>query len=286
MSHPQPLSLDPALVRRAHLATFAVFALNGVAFAAWAGRIPTTRDLLGVSPRELGFVLLAGSIGAIVGLPLAGSIASRIGAAKAVLLASAVFCSSLVAVGSVIQYTHSPVATAAVLFVLNLGIGICDVSMNLEGAAVEHRLGRSTMPHYHAAFSLGTVLSALVAAGFTRLDVPISLHLAGVAALAFVGIAAAVRRYLPHSVEDEPDNSTTGNSSDNPVVEGSEAPTFARFGPRQAWTEPRTLLIGLVGLVAAFTEGAANDWMSLAFVDGHQLPEWAESSASRCSWRR
>ncbi|MDO5711843.1 MAG: MFS transporter, partial [Micrococcales bacterium] len=28
-------------------------------------------------------------------------------------------------------------------------------------------------------------------------------------------------------------------------------------------------------LVAAFTEGAANDWISVAFVDGYDLPTWA-----------
>lgn len=35
-----------------------------------------------------------------------------------------------------------------------------------------------------------------------------------------------------------------------------------------AWLEPRTLLIGLVVLAAALTEGAGNDWLSLAVVDG------------------
>ena len=62
--------------------------------------------------------------------------------------------------------------------------------------------------------------------------------------------------------------------------------TGARLGPartrrrhprasRSAWLEPRTLLIGLVTLVAAFTEGTANDWLAVAFVEGHDLPAWA-----------
>src|SRR5690606_34557444 len=36
----------------------------------------------------------------------------------------------------------------------------------------------------------------------------------------------------------------------------------------RAWLEPRTLLLGVVVLAAALTEGAANDWMALAVVDG------------------
>jgi hypothetical protein len=36
-------------------------------------------------------------------------------------------------------------------------------------------------------------------------------------------------------------------------------------------TESRSLLIGLMVLAAAFAEGAANDWMAVAFVDGHGI---------------
>jgi MFS family permease len=34
-------------------------------------------------------------------------------------------------------------------------------------------------------------------------------------------------------------------------------------------------MIGLVVLAAAFTEGTANDWISVGFVEGHELPRWA-----------
>ena len=45
--------------------------------------------------------------------------------------------------------------------------------------------------------------------------------------------------------------------------------------PKSAWLEPRTLMIGLVVLAAAFTEGTANDWIAVAFVEGHGVPAWA-----------
>ena len=35
------------------------------------------------------------------------------------------------------------------------------------------------------------------------------------------------------------------------------------------WKEPRTLLIGLIVLGMAFTEGSSNDWLSYAMVHGH-----------------
>lgn len=42
-----------------------------------------------------------------------------------------------------------------------------------------------------------------------------------------------------------------------------------------AWREPRTLLIGLFVLVAAFSEGSATDWVAIAFVDGYGVSEAA-----------
>ena len=53
------------------------------------------------------------------------------------------------------------------------------------------------------------------------------------------------------------------------------APTTTPPGPSRArptggaWREPRTLLIGVMAMAASFTEGTANDWLAVAFVDGH-----------------
>ena len=38
--------------------------------------------------------------------------------------------------------------------------------------------------------------------------------------------------------------------------------------------EPRTLLIGLMVLALALTEGTANDWLALALVDGYGVEPW------------
>ena len=47
----------------------------------------------------------------------------------------------------------------------------------------------------------------------------------------------------------------------------------ARLPLRAAWREPRTLLVGLLVLCFAFTEGTANDWLAVALVDGHGTSE-------------
>ena len=47
---------------------------------------------------------------------------------------------------------------------------------------------------------------------------------------------------------------------------------------------PRTVLIGLVVLGAAFTEGSANDWIAIAAVDGHGVDKSTGAHRARaCS---
>ena len=50
------------------------------------------------------------------------------------------------------------------LAIFGLGIGACDVSMNVEGAANERALDRTVMPLFHAMFSGGTILGAALGA--------------------------------------------------------------------------------------------------------------------------
>lgn len=258
MSPAPPTDEDPRDLRRATRATYAVFAAAGGAFAAWAGRIPAVKTELGLTPGQLGLLLLAGSAGSLVGLPLAGRVASAIGVARTVLLGAALTLAGLVALGPVIERTGSPAWTGAALFVALFGIGQWDVAMNLHGADVDRRGGTNLMPRFHAAFSLGTVASALAAAALARAGVSLTAHWVAAAAVIGALVAVAVRAFLPGPPAAPAD---------------ARSPGQARAG--SAWLEPRTLLVGVVVMVAAFAEGSANDWISLAFIDGHRQPEWA-----------
>jgi MFS family permease len=46
-------------------------------------------------------------------------------------------------------------------------------------------------------------------------------------------------------------------------------PTGSAF---RRWLEPRTLIIGVFVLAFAFTEGAGNDWIGVAVIDGYHAP--------------
>lgn len=247
-------------LRAASTAVYAVFALAGVLFAAFAARIPEVKAALGLTAGELGFTLLAISLGSLGGLPLAGWLVHRQGTARTVAAGIVAAAAGMSLAGFAVDLWDSRLWIFLALCLAGLGIGSWDVSMNIEGAAVERRLGRSIMPRYHAAFSAGTVVSAVAGVGASRGGIPVAVHLLAAAALVLGVGLWSVRRFLP-----------------DPDAEPAEATPAATRGPglRAAWREPRTLLVGFVTLAAAFTEGTANDWLSVAFVEGHGVEPWA-----------
>lgn len=231
-----------------------MFGANGFMFASWMSRVPAVRDTFGLTPGQLSVLLLAISAGSLIGLPLAGRITQRFDARAAVCGGAVVSLSGLVAAISAVALAPNNLWLLPGLFACGLGIGIWDVAQNLHGAAVEHRMGRSIMPWFHAAFSGGTVVGALGGVAAIALGVPVTAHLLAVAAVAAAVILGGSATFV-RAVE-EPD----------PVD-----PAAPAAPARAAWTEPRTLLVGVMVLAAAFTEGTANDWLAVAFIDGHGI---------------
>ncbi|MEW2385177.1 MFS transporter [Micromonospora sp. NPDC047707] len=254
-------TVTPRQVRAARTGVAVVFALNGLAVASWFARVPAVREGLDLTAGRLGLLLLAMSAGAILAMPTSGLVAQRLGTARTVVLATLLVALGLAVAGVSAGTVGSLGGVAIGLFALGYGSGTCDVAMNIEGAAVERRLGRTIMPRFHAAWSLGSVAGAGLGAGAARLGVPVSVHLALTAVVVLAGTVLGARAFLP-AAETAPAADTT-------------SPATRRRALLAAWREPRTLLIGLFVLVMAFAEGSANDWVAVAFVDGYDLSEAA-----------
>ncbi|MCW2862008.1 MAG: putative transporter [Actinoallomurus sp.] len=240
-----------AQVRAAGRATYVAFIGSGFAFASWAARIPQVRDRLHLQPSELGLVLLAIAAGSVIALPLSGPVLTRLGSRRTVGVMSLFLAAGLGV--AALGYLYGVVPLVAGLFLVGLGNGAWDVAMNVQGARVEQHLGRSIMSRFHAGFSLGTVAGALIGAAMVALRVPVTAHLLGVAVVVAVVVPVSVRRFVPDH---------DGNTADEAGPAGSWT----------AWTEPRTLLIGLFVLAFAFAEGTGNDWISVALIDDHHAP--------------
>jgi fucose permease len=137
---------------------------------------------------------------------------------------------------------------------MGVGNGAWDVAMNVQAAVVEKLLGRAIMSRFHAGFSIGTVLGAGLAAAMVALHVPVVAHLVFIAVVLAIGVPFAAHGFLP------------------PVVHAEHAGQSSSKRAFAAWTEPRTLVIGLFVLCMAFTEGTGNDWLSIGVIDGYHTP--------------
>jgi MFS family permease len=236
-----------------------VFALNGFLYATLLSRVPDLREGLDLANGPLGLLLLAIAAGSIVALPSAGRLVERWGATAVVRAGGVLGALGLMGAGACAEESVGSVAGTAVgLFTYGVGSGVWDVAMNVEGAEVERRLRRTVMPRFHAGWSLGSVAGAGCGVAATAADVPIVVHLALLSVLGLGVTLTAASRFLPTA----------------PHAAGVTPPRG-----RSAWTEPRTLLIGLMVLTFALAEGTANDWLSLAVIDGHGTPRWVGVAA-------
>lgn len=231
-------------------ATFVVFGINGLVFASWAARIPAVTETLQITSGQMGTLLLCTAIGSLLALPTAGLVVGRIGTANTVRFGG--LLAALAGVGIALSLSAASIAgTAVALFFFGIAIGLWDVAQNIEGADVEHKLRRTIMPQFHAAFSGGAFIGALVGAGLSNLGVGLPLHLLVIVAVVLLVTMVAPRYFLPHLAAPVP-------------ADGEAKPAK---GP-SAWRDSRTLLIGVVVLGATLTEGAGNDWIAKASVDG------------------
>jgi fucose permease len=255
-----PLPTTAGLTRRQVVAwrngLFVIFALAGLSLASWASRIPAVKEALQVSTSSMGILIFGLAAGSIGGLLASSHVIARIGARRTIPLVLAIGSVGFAVAGFGVSIGPSYAVVMIGLIIFGSVFSILDVAMNLQGAVNERVLGRSIMPVFHAFFSFGTVVGAGLGAGAEAIRLPIVVHLAIVAVIfAAGGIVAARFLQSEHIIAED-------------VVPHDDHSKTWR-GRLSIWRDPRTLLIGLVVLGMAFTEGSANDWLALAMVEGH-----------------
>jgi len=241
-------------------AMFVIFALCGLALASWVARLPAVRDELGASTLDMGVLIFGLSFGSILGLLGSSHVIARIGARTTMRVGLSVAPLGLVVAGLAATLAPNFPVIFVGLAVFGAAFSTTDVAMNVSGAANERALGRAIMPIYHAFFSFGTIAGAGIGAAAEALGVPIAVHMGVIAVIIFAAGQLSLR-----FLQDE-----------NFVADGDEAVSDDDHskswrGRLSIWRDPRTLLIGLIVLGMAFAEGSANDWLTLAMVDGHDV---------------
>lgn len=241
-------------------AIFTLFLLCGVTFASWASRLPAVKANLGIDDFEIGVLLFAMGAGSLAGVMSANVIVARWGAKRGLSVTLVgVAVGLLIAAMAVDAWASYPLAAVG-LAIMGLCFGATDVMINVEAAAVEQAFERTLMPLFHAFFSLGTVAGAGIGVAMAAWGVGVSWHL-GAVAVVWLVVTMTALRFVPAQAAG--------------TVEGADAagaPSSRRDRLHAAlavWRDPRTYAIGAIILGMAFAEGSANDWLTIAVVDGH-----------------
>lgn len=262
-----PRSIDHRFAARWTSGILVVFALLGLGFGSWLGRLPAVRDHLDASTLQMSWFGLALALGSLTGLVFAGRTVSWLGPRRA--LAIGIVGQAVAMPAAAILFWSGALAPAiACLSLFGFVFGTSDVAMNVSGAGAERALGKPRMPLFHAAFSLGSVGAMGIGALAESAGVPVPVHLSAIFAVIVVCAVIALP-LLPPWAREEPEPEALPSVRTGPIPVPAEhtgaATPDRRYNP---WREPRILIIGLIAMGMSLAEGVASDWLPLALADG------------------
>lgn len=234
-----------------HTSILLYFFVFGLAPAALIVRLPLIRELVNVTTAELGIILLCGSFGAILSVTQAGRLIAKFGTR-----ASIIFGSTLVLVGLVGQafaiVNHSAAGYALLAFIAGLGMGIADVGINVDGAAIETASSKTVLPKMHAAFSIGTFIGAAIGTLASRFEINLLAQMAAIAGVTVL-LPLFTTKYL-----------SAGNGKEDFAARDSSS---AKEPKVAVWRNRTVIYLSIAILGLTLAEGASNDWLTIALVD-------------------
>ena len=128
--------------------------------AAWLVSIPAVQQRTGVSHATLGLLLLVLGAGGVIGMQIAGYAIARWGSK---IVTGAALALYVVAVNLPV-HTTGTLTLGLALLIFGLANGAVDVSMNDQAVIVERGYGRPIMSAFHALWSVGGAVGALIGA--------------------------------------------------------------------------------------------------------------------------
>lgn len=138
------------------LACMFYFMAPGLAYGLVTSRMPALKNMTGATEGELGIILLCFGLSALIGLAFAPRLIAKI-SAKTTLLASSLACMVFVVL---VSFSSSVWFFGIAMALLGICMGLCDVTMNVQGVEVERAYKKSSMNILHAGYNIGAAAAA------------------------------------------------------------------------------------------------------------------------------
>jgi MFS family permease len=256
-------------MHRARVSAVAYFAVLGVSDGVWLARIPAVKHNLNLSDGLLGVALLAAPAGVVLVAIAAGRLVDRFGSARPTLLAGVAAALLPVALG----LAGSLATLAVALFAFGVAAGLLDVSMNAQAVRVERGYRRPLITSFHACYSFGGLVGALLGGLFAWVGVGPAPTFAAVGVPMAVLALAAGRGLLRGAEVQRADGVSAGGESaagqdaagQGPAGQGAADRVGA--APRSRAASAQILMLGLLALCCLLGEGAAGSWSAVYLRD-------------------
>jgi MFS family permease len=226
----------------------------GAAWTAQTTRMPLVKGDLGVTAGQLGLILLSTGIGSLVGLNLIGRLIARSGTRRWLLVTYPLLGAGIF-LGSILIANHQTAAYVGLSVLMGALMGMTDVSVNVDGTALEKATDRILMPRMHAGYSIGTLIGSGWGALSAALNLDLTLTVLPLAAVQ-VALPFVLAKHLP---------ATTG-------IEAATHKDTSKGQPGH-WFTFTLVLLGLGILSVTLAEGAATDWMTLGIKNGYGVTD-------------
>ncbi|WP_327002098.1 MFS transporter [Dactylosporangium sp. NBC_01737] len=215
------------------------YAAAGTLTALWGAALPAFDARLDLGAARLGAILMALAVGALVAMPVAGWLADRWTGRRLLRLSAP--AAALALAGPALAGSAATLAIIAVG--LGMLLGVLNVALTVQAAAVERAAGRPVMTTMHGIWTLGAVAGGGAMAGGQWAGAGVRVLLvAGAVALAAATAAAG------RGLADAPAPATTTAATATATADAVPV-------------RPALLVaLGLLGAAAFVAEAAATDW--------------------------
>lgn len=237
----------------ARLACMFYFMAPGLAYGLVTSRMPALKNMTGATEGELGIILLCFGLSALIGLAFAPRLIAKI-SAKTTLLASSLACMVFVVL---VSFSSSVWFFGIAMALLGICMGLCDVTMNVQGVEVERAYKKSSMNILHAGYNIGAAAAACAGSIFAATNFGVLVNFVLPVAIMAGMLWWAEPRLVTENLE-KPERSES-----SPLVSVEPKKRL----PFLVW------VCGLLCVCCYVSEGSVGEWGSLYLHQEKAAPE-------------